>query len=331
MTATPAQAHLGDRIVVRYRLDAARLSDVTGRLVDDGDPLRVERDGAVVSVARSAITSIRLLSAVPVRASEIRDLEFAAAMAWPGAEHAWIDGWLVRAGHRISRRANSAVGLDFAARADADALVAIGSWYVARDLPMLVAVPERLRGFGGEPFSGKPASDTVHVLTRDLGSAGEPGPAPDSVVFTEAPSAAWVRAYLGDDVDGAAAVAVLGAHLGDTSAVTFAAVAGPDAAGTPVAIGRAAVTESPHGDRWVGLTALWTDPAVRRRGLGDTILDALQRWGVEHGATRAYLQVEAGNRIAGRWYRARGFTLHHRYEYRRVTNIAGVDIAGVER
>ncbi len=46
---------------------------------------------------------------------EIRALEHAAALAWPGTEQHWHDGWLLRAGGGYTSRANSAVPLDFSA------------------------------------------------------------------------------------------------------------------------------------------------------------------------------------------------------------------------
>ncbi|MGC4933371.1 N-acetylglutamate synthase, CG3035 family [Gordonia sp. DT30] len=321
-------AYRGDRIVVRYRLgDAApgdwrdapnprsatpggpTQSDVTGHLLDDGDPVRVERDGTVESIPRAAISSIRLLSAVPVRNSEIRALEYAAALAWPGIEHEWIDGWLVRAGGGISRRANSAIALDRSPRTDATTLSAIESWYRTRHLPPLIAAPERLLP---SRLAGTPASGENHVLTREL-AARRSVRADADVVLAPGPTTEWVRAYLGPDADVDAGSAVVSASAGTDSTVTFATV---ESAGRPVAIGRGALTSAPDSPtRWLGITAVWTDPGRRRERLGDAVLATLLAWGAEAGASRAYLQVAADNGVAGNWYRARGFTLHHRYRY----------------
>lgn len=342
---TPPGAFVGDRVVVRYRLGASApadwrdapnpapgpgrpsLSDVTGRLVDDGDPVRLDRDGTIESIPAAAITSIRLLSSVPVRNSDIRALERAAAVAWPGLDHEFCDGWLLRSGAGISRRANSAIAVDRDARADADILAAIDAWYAARQLPVLVAVPERLLT---RQIAGEPVGPEVHVLTTDLDGdhhTGDNHPGddhaghvPDSVpvVSTSAtPSREWVRAYLGDDTQLGAAGLDAGAALltglaDPTGMVAFATI---EENGRPVAIGRGAVTSDGHGGRWVGLTALWTAPGHRRRHLGDAVMSRLLRWGAEQGAARAYVQSESDDRVAGSWYRARGFALHHRYHY----------------
>ena len=82
-----------------------------------------------------------------------------------------------------------------------------------------------------------------------------------------------------------------------------------------IATGRAAVTEGPDGVRRLGLTALWTQAAHRRRGLSAAILDRLVAWGAQQGATSAYVQVETTNQVAGAWYRRRGFGLHHTMRY----------------
>ncbi|ROZ99363.1 GNAT family N-acetyltransferase [Gordonia sp. OPL2] len=306
---------VGDRIVVRYRLGdatpddwrgdrAAALSDVTGILLDDGDPLVVERDGAPESIPRSAVTSVRLLSRVTVRNSEIRSAEVAAAAAWPGAESAMLSGWLLRAGHGFTRRANSAVPVEFGAGTDADTLAALREWYAARGLPALVVVADRLIPAG--QIDGTERSGDVQFLTREI--ADFPAAGSDAVRLDDAPTAAWLRAYRGDDVDLDSAAAVVGASRGPLTAATV----GDD---TPVSIGRATVTESADGTPWLGITALWTAPDHRRRGLASDVMASLVGWGADHGAQRIYVQVEADNRVAGTWYRTLGFGLHHSYRY----------------
>ena len=179
--------------------------------------LLIERDGKVESIPRESVVSIRLLSAQPVRNSAIRDLEHAAALAWPGVESTWIDGWLARAGAGFSRRANSAVPLDRSARADAPTLRALTSWYAERDLPVLLALPERL--IAARTVGGEPASPTVHILTRTLDDF--PGATDDfpgmttglgitgelDVELAPTPSARWAQSYSrGRDTDLVAAV-----------------------------------------------------------------------------------------------------------------------------
>lgn len=337
----PSDAYPGDRVVVRYLLHedapadwrrapnpspgpagAPTMSDITGFVVErgsggenphgDSTALHIERDGVIESVPRTALVSVRLLSARPVRNSEIRDLEHAAALAWPGVESAWIAGWLARAGAGFSRRANSAVPLDRSARADASTLRDIAAWYRARDLPVLLALPERL--ITPRTVQGTPASPTIHVLTRDLDPTdGTPGSTGVDVALDPTPSTAWSLSYGRPGTDTQEVAAVVSAARGP---VTFATVV--DETASVIATGRAAVTVDPSGVAWLGITALWTATAHRRRHIADAVLARLMAWGAHNGAQVAYVQVEADNAIAGRWYRRRGFALHHTSHYEMV-------------
>lgn len=93
----------GTRVSLRYRLPAGSvppLTDVVGHLLEVGPTLRVRtKRGEVVDVSSEDVVAIKALSAVPVRTGDIRNLEHAAALAWPGVEHEWLGGWLLRFGH----------------------------------------------------------------------------------------------------------------------------------------------------------------------------------------------------------------------------------------
>jgi N-acetylglutamate synthase len=106
---------VGTRVMVRYRLPAGSvppLTDVIGHLVDTGSALRVRtKRGDVVEIAVADVVAIKALAAAPVRTSQIRATEHAAALAWPGVEHQWLDGWLLRAAGGHTHRGNSAVPL----------------------------------------------------------------------------------------------------------------------------------------------------------------------------------------------------------------------------
>lgn len=65
-----------------------------------------------------------------------------------------------------------------------------------------------------------------------------------------------------------------------------------------------------------GVFDVVTSEAMRGRGIATRIVERLLAWGWEHGATHAYLQVEAGNASALRIYRRFGFATSHDYHYR---------------
>ena len=98
---------LGTRVAVRYRRPAGSvppLTDVIGHLLETTPLVRVQtKTGAVIQFAAGDVVALRPLSDTPVRASEIRALEHADAMAWPGVERHWQDGWLLRAGYGTTR------------------------------------------------------------------------------------------------------------------------------------------------------------------------------------------------------------------------------------
>jgi N-acetylglutamate synthase len=137
---------LGARVMVRYRLPAGSvppLTDVIGHLLQSGPRIQVQaKTGEIVEVALDDVVAQRTLSDKPVRASEIRALEHADALAWPGIERQWLDGWLLRAGSDDTYAANSAVPLDISATQSA--IPAIVDWYRSRDRVPRLAVPDRL-------------------------------------------------------------------------------------------------------------------------------------------------------------------------------------------
>ncbi len=107
---------------------------------------------------------MRVVPEIPVRAGEIRNLEHAAALAWPGTEQRWLDGWLLRYGHGVTRRANSAVPLRFTSFAE---ITEVARWYAARDAPALISAPDRLFRVP----DGVPVDAENLVMTSDVGPA----------------------------------------------------------------------------------------------------------------------------------------------------------------
>ncbi|BBX64970.1 hypothetical protein MSAS_41440 [Mycobacterium saskatchewanense] len=211
---------LGTRVAVRYRRPAGSvppLTDAVGHLLEVGPVVRVgTKTGAVVEFAPADAAALRVLTDAPVRTSDIRALEHAAAAASPGAERAWLDGWLLRAAPGAGLATNSALPLEISA--SLGSMPAIVAWYDRRGLTPRLAVPDRLL-----PVSPGAASErTERVLVRDVGTVGR----------TDA--AVALSARPGDACDGEA---VSGAH--------------PDGASA-----RAAVTEATDGTRWVGLSGL---------------------------------------------------------------------------
>jgi GNAT superfamily N-acetyltransferase len=294
---------VGTRVSLRYRLPPGSvppLTDVVGQLIDTGPTLRVRtKRGDVVDVNAADVVAIKALSAAPVRTADIRNLEHAAALAWPGVEHEWLGGWLLRFGHGSTRRANSAVPLSVSASVDVRDIV---DWYAARGVAPLLAAPDRM--FRLPP--GVPTDAETLVMAMELTNATTSG-----VTIASRPDDEWLRLYRRQ-----VPVEVLTAVVdGD---VAFATVTG-------TAVGRAAVTAAPDGTRWVGLSAVQVSEEARGRGLARTLCTALLGWAAERGASRAYVQVLADNTAATRLYDSMGFSAHHRSRYVRADRLVTKD------
>ncbi|GAC1639037.1 MAG: GNAT family N-acetyltransferase [Mycobacterium sp.] len=264
---------------------------MVGHLLSVGPKLTVRtKRGAVVEIAADDVVVMKSLAAAPVRTGEIRNLEHAAALAWPGTEQHWGGGWLMRFGHGITRRANSAVPLDVSAGTDIGAVI---DWYTARGAAPLVAAPDRLLRIP----AGAPTESETLLMTCGL----EHRAADPAVALSPRPDHRWLRLY-GREVPVDVLTAVIDGE------VAFGTVAG-------AAVARAAVTTAPDGTRWVGLSAVHVVEQARRHGRASELCTALLAWGAERGAARAYVQVLAENTAALRLYEPMGFAVHHRSRY----------------
>jgi ribosomal protein S18 acetylase RimI-like enzyme len=285
---------VGTRVMVRYRRPAGSvppLTDVIGHLLAVEPTLRVRtKRGDVVEVDPADVVAVKALAAAPLRTSEIRATEHAAALAWPGVEHVWLNGWLLRAAGGFTHRGNSAVPLGV--EAGLGALPSIIEWYRLRGLTPWLSVPDRLLRLPHPEAH----LETV-VMVRDL-----PEDEPDSAVtLAPVPDEHWLRVYERD-----VPVDVLTAVV--DGEVAFATIAG-------AAVGRGAVTNAPDGSRWVGMSAVRVTEEQRRRGHGRTLCAALLAWGFRHGATRAYVQVVVDNTAGIALYESMGFSMQHRSRY----------------
>jgi len=68
-------------------------------------------------------------------------------------------------------------------------------------------------------------------------------------------------------------------------------------------------------DGLAGIFSMATAPDVRRQGVASALLARLLAWAWEHGASHAYLQVEARNDPAVAVYRRFGFATAYTYHY----------------
>lgn len=282
----------GTRVTVRYRRaegSVPPLTDAVGHLLEVDPVVRVRtKSGAVAEFAPGDAVALRVLTDAPVRTSDIRALEHAAAAAWPCVERTWLDGWLLRAAHGAGLAANSALPLDISATSAA--VPSIVDWYGRRGLVPRLAIPDRL--LPRPP--GVADEHTELVLVRKIATTDHPADPDPAVSLSGRPDDAWLAAYgCGVPVEVLTAVT--------DGEVVFGTLSGGAGA-------RAAVTAAPDGARWVGLSAV---QATDERN-AVLLCAALLAWGAGRGATNAYLCVdEPGSALAG----SLGFWLHHRRRY----------------
>jgi ribosomal protein S18 acetylase RimI-like enzyme len=240
----------------------------------------------------------------------IRLLEDLGADAWPAATTIREGGWRVGLDRGVTRRANSV--LPNAPVTDAEALI---------DL-----MERRYRGHGLRPCfkmtvaalpadldrrlaaRGYRAEGHSLVLVADAGAAA-PSPQPRvAITLHQQPTAAWLETcWPAERDDQRAALEQIAARVPAPCAFGLARLDGVTAG--------AALAVANRG--WVGLTAVHTLPAYRRRGVARDLLGALTAWANAQGSRQLYLQVEADNGAALRLYAGLGFREAYRYHYRR--------------
>ncbi|HEX6233630.1 MAG TPA: GNAT family N-acetyltransferase [Jiangellaceae bacterium] len=320
MTLQPSA--VGRRVVVRYRLgtpvDGAHATDVLGELVawSEGRLHIRTKTGDVVEVAESSVLAAKVVPPRTVTRRQVRDLEAAAAAGWRANEIERVGGWLLRAADGFTGRANSCLPLWEPGQPLDSAIDLVEKWYRERGLTPAFQVPVPLGGVLEatlDRLGWPPPSEDVLMLTAEVAPMAERRRDDlPSVELRPEPDERWIAAYR---YRGAALPPNATRVLLDADVLAFAAIVAQDRA---LAIGRGAVSDSPNGHRWLGVTAVEVDQSMRRRGFASQVMAELARWGRSMGATSAYVQVAEGNGAAIAAYGRLGFTEHHRYHYRRL-------------
>lgn len=315
-----------DRVVVRRLLPdtPGHLSDVIGHVVSV-DPLVIRpqsvggfpSQAAGIEIPADMIKIVKKLSPRRVRNSDIRAIELATAKAFPGIEHSWSsDGqWLLRAGDGVTERSNSAAPLGPSAGFGAVPLDEITEFYRGHDLPLKLLLPERI----GNPAAKLVATGDwelgpeIVVMSRDLALPPLPGDAGElRFRIDDQPDDAWLNLYnfRGQPLP-RRALELLRTRI--DGQMGFGRLLTP--AGETVAITRGTLTAAADERVFLGYSAVEVAPQWRRRGLGTRLGAEMLRWGAEHGADHAYLQVIASNQAGIGLYGKLGFVEHHRHRY----------------
>jgi GNAT superfamily N-acetyltransferase len=233
-------------------------------------------------------------------------IERAAVRGWPAEEVEEVEGWVLRRTEGVGRRRSNSM------------LPPVEAGVAVRTMEMAFATAEEL----GFPTTVQVSPAEMHLaLDEALEDRGlELGGS--TLVLTgalavRAPSLAvelgrlddgWVEAWaaVAGEVGAEETAAKVLSQLGENA--RFAVVR---EAGEPVAVAVGVVDEA-----WLGVFSLTVATRALRRGIASAVMDALERWAVERGASGVYLQVETDNAPALALYARRGMVVSHSYHYR---------------
>lgn len=309
------QQDVGHRVVIRRIVgvsgDRTLFTDALGELVDltETDLTLATDKGTLRVPLREVHRAKRVPAARRPRAAAVIALELAADEAWPAPVRGRLGGWLLRAADNWTGRANSALAVGDPDRPLEAAIDAVVAWYGERGQQPLINAPLPLaapvnatldeRGWTSRPLTLVQTAPLAPMLT-DTVRTDLP-----TVDLADAAADDWYAMVA--EHKGALPAAALSILNGVPDRV-FAHVRDTD--GSLLAVARGAVTGP---DRLLGVSLVQTAPAARRRGLAVHVVRALAHWAAQHGAERAYLQVEERNAAAVALYGRLGFTTHHTY------------------
>jgi len=280
---------VGQRVVVRRLVPGETgptggpaFTDVLGDCVAWDPCVVVTVTGERVEIPLELIVSGKPVPPRPsvrLRAS-VAECESHVAGLWSSVTATPVGAWKVRRSPGVARRrANSCLAVVDPGLPLAEALDAVGAAYAGTGRPALLHV--------------EATSDLERALLA-LGCTPAGGEAD----------------FLLAGVSRARRAAGRTAAPVDVTVTGTRASAEVSSACDAVAEGAAAL----DGD-WLGIHDLAVDPAHRRRGLARATVAALLEWGVEQGASTAWLHVETDNAAAQALYASLGFAVHHRMRY----------------
>jgi len=247
------------------------------------------------------------------RSSRIREIEEVAFRAWPASEVVELGGWLLRADVGVTRRANSVLALGNPSL-DLDAAIELViDFYRERELIPRFQLSDASCPSGLDDAltdAGFQYEMRTFVETSSLSQLAQVQSLHEVDLYPQLKDewlSAFARISCIDNQSLQARKGILSRIPGRTR---FASVR-VDGIITGVCVG---VVDS----SWLGIFGLVTDGEHRRKGMANSLNHGLVSWGIESGATRAYLQVESQNEPALALYERLGFRKEYEYHYRQL-------------
>lgn len=241
------------------------------------------------------------------------NLSQAARDAWPAAEIATVDGWLVRLTEGVTSRANSVWPNQTNGRLSlAQKLATVEQIYATHQQPAIYQI---------SPLNQPPTLDeilaqrgyTAHSPTLVQTAVLPPTtsrPAPHlTLTLASTLTDEWLAAHilLGQYSPQIAAVrAAIMRRIQSPAAYVLA-----EQNGRLLGVGMGVCQNG-----WLGIFNMHTAAHARRQGVASAILDQLVHFGQKQHVRRAYLQVVASNQPARLLYQTFQFTTAYQYHYR---------------
>ena len=300
---------IGQRFSIRLHEPAGGYRDVVGHLKTPTS--LINRKGEEISFDPEQIFVWREIVERPSLAGKgapltlrVLELDQICNLTWPATEELEHSGWLMRAAHGVTNRANSVLpleaNLEVGALLNFDEKLAIAQeFYKARNLPTIfqVALPtwqalsEKLQSIGAvETLCG-------NTMVADLTSSKQIVSTEFEIVQSNQPSDDWLAVQPTPGIE----------KIMSRCASTYLTVVKN---GRAIATCRFALAKD-----WTSITRVYVHPEFRGQGLAKAIVAAALEASFEQGATKAVLQVEASNAIAIGVYESLGFNFHHEYSF----------------
>lgn len=247
------------------------------------------------------------------RSTRIKEIEEVAFRAWPASEVVELGGWLLRADTGVTRRANSVLALGNPSLGLGAAIEFATDFYRERKLIPRFQLSDASRPSGLDDAladAGFQYEMKTFVQTSSLNQLARAQALHEVVLhpqLTEEWLSAFARIGSVDNHSLQARREILERIPGRTR---FASVRMD---GTIVGVCVGVVDNG-----WLGIFGLVTDTEHRRKGIANSLNRGLVSWGIESGATMAYLQVESHNEPARELYDRLGFIKEYEYHYRQL-------------
>ncbi len=241
---------------------------------------------------------------------ELRQLERTMFRAWPSFEETDYDGWVLRFADGYTKRANSVNAL-YPSTLCLDLKISLCEVvYAARDLPIIFRMTPHSYPDGLDERldqRGYKIIDRTLVMLGPLNAQADEPKSPFEIRIVSLLE--WLDAYVRLRTPSAEQLA-LQRRIVMKIPTALCPVLGFQA-GDPVGYGLGVLDSE-----LVGIFGLYVAPAIRRSGLGETMLLTILQWARMRGAKQGYLQVEADNAPAIKLYRGIGWSESYPYWYR---------------